>query len=91
MPYVYCTIKAKFLAEDEMWFLFSFSQKEKNNKTYLPPKFNIAASLLIKKATKFFEKKLVALKNILNYKVSESKVPPREGFREALNIYTFQF
>ena len=34
---------------------------------------------------------MVALKNIVNYKVLKSKGPHREGFREAINIYTFQF
>ena len=33
---------------------------------------------------------MVALKNIVNYKVTESKVPDWEVFREAINICTFQ-
>ena len=55
-----------------------------------PQKINIAASLLTKKATKFL-KKNGGFRKILIYKELETKVPLSEGFREAINIYTFQF
>ena len=50
---IICISKAKYLGEDEMWLFFSFPQKEKYNKIYLPPRMKIAivfAGLQTKKA-----------------------------------------